>query len=85
MTDQLLIALGLLGAVVAGPAYLMLMLKRVSARVYAGLNLLSCILAGLGLYAQWNLGSCIIESFYAIISIVALALHREEKLCACEA
>jgi len=85
VTEQLCIALGLLGAVVAGVAYLLLMLKRVSARTYARLNLLSCVLAGIGLYAQWNLGSCIIESFYAIVSIVALALHREETLCACEA
>lgn len=63
---------GILGAVLACGAYLGLHYHRLSLRAYAELNLASALLCGLSLVGAFNLGSALIELFFAVVSIMTL-------------
>ncbi len=63
---------GILGAVLACGAYLGLHYHRLGLKAYAELNLASALLCGLSLVGAFNLGSALIELFFAIVSLAAL-------------
>lgn len=62
----------LIGSILACGAYALVTLGKLSTRAYAGVNLVSCLLIGATLFAQFNLATAIIEAFFAVVSIIAL-------------
>lgn len=76
--NPLLTLCGVLGALAACGAYLGLLAHRIDHQGYAWLNLASCALIGLSLFAQFNAGSLLMEGFFAAVSVWALL--RKEPL-----
>lgn len=64
---------GIIGAGMACLAYLLLHARTtMNLRSYAFLNLMSCAFMGLSLVGQFNMGSLVMEVFFAVVSLWAL-------------